>query len=74
MAQNDKKAAAVRMQTDQELAERLMFLRKEQLNLRFQQATGQLANTARVNVVRKEIARILHVLNERQRQAAQTAQ
>ncbi len=58
MAKNTVKAADVRMKTDKELETRLAELRKEQFNLRFQRATGQLANTARVNHVRKEIAKI----------------
>ena len=70
---NEKKGATVRAQTNEELAERLMLLRKEQFNLRFQRATGQLEKTARVGVVRKEIARIKTVLNERKHQAAKTA-
>ena len=45
------------MSTDQ-LQEELLKLKKEQFNLRFQRATGQLENTARVTQVRKEIARI----------------
>ena len=45
------------MSTDQ-LQDELLKLKKEQFNLRFQKATGQLENTARVNEVRKDIARI----------------
>ena len=45
------------MSTDQ-LQEELLKLKKEQFNLRFQRATGQLENTSRVTEVRKEIARI----------------
>ena len=51
--QSDLKA----MSTDQ-LQDELLKLKKEQFNLRFQKATGQLENTARVNEVRKDIARI----------------
>ena len=51
--QSDLKA----MSTDQ-LQEELLKLKKEQFNLRFQKATGQLENTARVTEVRKDIARI----------------
>lgn len=67
MAKNTVKAADVRTKTDKELEERLAELRKEQFNLRFQKATGQLANTARVQHVRKEIAKITTVVGERQR-------
>ena len=45
------------MSTDQ-LQDELLKLKKEQFNLRFQKATGQLENTARVTQVRKDIARI----------------
>lgn len=73
MAKNTVKAADVRMKTDKELEVRLLELRKEQFNLRFQKATGQLANTARMSAVRKEIAKITTVIGERQRQAAVSA-
>ncbi|MDD4616483.1 MAG: 50S ribosomal protein L29 [Alphaproteobacteria bacterium] len=69
MAKNTVKTADVRTKTDKELEERLGELRKEQFNLRFQKATGQLANTARVRHVRKEIAKITTVVGERQRAA-----
>ena len=69
MAKNTVKTADVRVKTDKELETRLSELRKEQFNLRFQKATGQLANTARVGHVRKEIAKITTVVGERQRTA-----
>ena len=53
------------------LRERLLGLKKEQFNLRFQKATGQLEGTARVREVRREIARIMTVLRQKaQRPAA----
>lgn len=67
MAKSIAKAADVRLKTDKELETRLLELRKEQFNLRFQKATGQLANTARSRQVRVEIARILTVTGERKR-------
>jgi len=70
MAKTQVKAADVRLKTDKELENSILELRKEQFNLRFQKATGQLANTARVTAVRKEIAKIQTVIGERQRQAA----
>ena len=70
MAKNTVKSADVRTKTDKELETRLADLRKEQFNLRFQRATGQLANTARVSHVRKEIAKIMTVVGERQRKVA----
>jgi large subunit ribosomal protein L29 len=69
MAKSQVKAADVRLKTDKELEDRVLELSKEQFNLRFQKATGQLTNTARVTAVRKEIAKIKTVLGERQRQA-----
>ena len=51
----------------------LLQLKKEQFNLRFQRATGQLDNTARVRQVRRDIARIKTVLAQKERAAAGTA-
>lgn len=48
----------VRAMTDDQLQDNLLKLKKEQFNLRFQQATGQLENTARFSKVRKDIARL----------------
>ena len=59
------KAADVRAKSDDELKEELLGLRKEAFNLRFQTASGQLENTARVRVVRRDIARIKTILGER---------
>lgn len=73
MGKNTVKASDVRLKTDKELAERLLELRKQQFNMRFQKATGQLANTAQVRAVRKEIAKITTVIGERQRPAAVAA-
>ena len=72
MGKNTVKAADVRAKTDKELETRLSDLRKEQFNLRFQRATGQLANTARVGHIRKEIAKITTVIGERKRPASKT--
>jgi len=47
------------------LKESLVGLRKEQFNLRFQQASGQLENTARVRQVRRDIARIKTILRDK---------
>ena len=53
-----------------ELSEQLVKLKKEQFNLRFQRANGQVDNTGRIRVLRRNIARIQTVLTE-QRHAAQ---
>ena len=52
------KAGDVRVMTPDQLSDELMKLKKEQFNLRFQRATGQLENTGRVRAVRRDIARI----------------
>ncbi len=57
------KAADLRKKSDSQLKEQLLELRKEQFNLRFQAASGQLENTARVRQVRRDIARIKTLLN-----------
>jgi len=59
------KAEEVRQKTDDELSDQLGDLQKEAFNLRFQQASGQLENNARVREVRRDIARIKTVLHER---------
>ena len=59
------KAADVHAKTDDELKEQLLDLRKEAFNLRFQAASGQLENTARVRQVRRDISRTKTVLGER---------
>ena len=56
------KIADIRTKTADELADELAKLKKEQFNLRFQKATGQLENTARVRQVRRDIARIQTVI------------
>lgn len=61
--------ADLRPKTDDELKDQLSDLQKEQFNLRFQAASGQLENTARVQEVRRDIARIKTLLNERRRAA-----
>jgi len=59
----------VRGMTPDQLAETLVSLKKEQFNLRFQKATGQVEKTHRVDQVRKDIARIKTVLRAKQAQA-----
>jgi large subunit ribosomal protein L29 len=59
------KTADIRAKTEDELRDELRGLKKEAFNLRFQQASGQLENTARVRDVRRDIARVQTVLNER---------
>ena len=64
------KAEDIRAKSDDELRDDVLSLKKEAFNLRFQRATGQLENTARVREVRRDVARIKSILNERARSAA----
>ena len=63
------KASDVRALTADQLKDELAKLKKEQFNLRFQKATGQVEKTHRVGEVRKDIARIKTVLRGKQAQA-----
>jgi large subunit ribosomal protein L29 len=65
------KPQEVRDLSDDQLRDRLIALRKEALNLRFQQATAQLSSPARVKQVRRDVARIKTVMTERKRAAAE---
>ena len=65
------KIAEVRGMTADQLSDELLKLKKEQFNLRFQRANGQVENTGRIRTLRRDIARIQTVLTE-QRRAAQT--
>lgn len=65
------KAADLRQKTPDELRDELARLKKESFNLRFQQATGQLENTARFEAVRRDAARVKTVLNQKAAEAAQ---
>ncbi|MDB5368758.1 MAG: ribosomal protein [Roseomonas sp.] len=67
------KIVDVRGKTPDELKTMLLDLRKEQFNLRFQRATGQLEAVSRVKVVRRDIARVKTVLAEQVRSAATKA-
>jgi large subunit ribosomal protein L29 len=68
------KAADLRPRTVDELTEEVDTLGREIFNLRFQRASGQLENTARVRQVRRHIARIKTILGERRRAATQGAE
>ncbi len=67
------KAADMRAKSDDELKDQLFDLRKEAFNLRFQSASGQLENTARVGQVTRDIARIKTIQGERGRAASPAA-
>ena len=63
-------AAELRDKTPDQLRDELVNLKKEAFNLRFQQASGQMENTARMRVVRRSAARVLTILNEKAAAAA----
>ena len=53
-----QRLADIKVMTGDQIEQEILNLKKEQFNLRFQRATGQLENTARVRVVRRDIARL----------------
>ena len=67
------KASDVQASTDDQLQDELLSLKKEQFNLRFQSATGQIENTARIREVRRTVARIKTVQQQRRTAAASNA-
>ncbi len=64
-------ATELRDKTPDQLREELSNLKKEQFNLRFQAATGSLENPARIRSVRRDVARVKTVLNEKAASAAE---
>jgi large subunit ribosomal protein L29 len=64
------KAADLREKTPDQLRDQLASLKKEAFNLRFQKATGQLENTARMQAVRRDAARVKTILNQKAAAAA----
>lgn len=63
-------AQELRDKTPDQLREELASLKKEAFNLRFQQATGQLESTARMKTVRRDVARVQTILNQKAAAAA----
>ena len=63
------KAAQIRGFTPDQLGDELVKLKKEQFNLRFQAASGQLENTARVRQIRRDIARIQTIARQKTAEA-----
>ena len=63
-------ANELRYKTPDELRAELVTLKKEQFNLRFQKATGQVESTVRMKAARREAARVLTILNEKAATAA----
>jgi large subunit ribosomal protein L29 len=64
------RASELRDLTDEDLEHRLAERRQELFNLRFQSVTGALENSARLKIAKREIARILTVVNEREAEKA----
>lgn len=64
---NDKKAVDIINQTVSELCDRLLWLKKELFNLRFQKTVGELTNTSRFRVIRRDVARVQTELVKRSR-------
>ena len=64
-------AKELREKTPDQLRDQLVSLKKEAFNLRFQQATGALENTARMRKVRRDAARVKTVLNQKAAAAAE---
>lgn len=64
-------AKELRDKTPDQLREELSNLKKESFNLRFQQATGQLENSAQIRAARRNAARVKTILNEKAKSAAE---
>ena len=64
------KAQDLMSKTPDQLKDQLVALKKEAFNLRFQQATGQLESTARMRAVRRDVARVKTILNQKAAEAA----
>ena len=66
---NSSRLSDIRVMTEDQLNDEALKLKKEQFNLRFQKASGQLQDTARVRVVRRDIARVMTVAAQKRRAA-----
>ncbi|MDZ4760663.1 MAG: 50S ribosomal protein L29 [Alphaproteobacteria bacterium] len=64
------KVEDIRLKTPDQLRDEMTRLKKEQFNLRFQKATGQLEKTSRVREIRRDIARIETILSEKAKASA----
>ena len=62
---NDGRLSDLRVMTEDQLDDEALKLKKEQFNLRFQKASGQLQNTARVRVVRRDLARVKTIAGQK---------
>ena len=66
---NNQRISDLRVMSEDQLKDEILKLKKEQFNLRFQRATGQLENTSRVRVVRRDVARALTVAAQKRAEA-----
>lgn len=66
---NNQRISDLGVMSEDQLKDEILKLKKEQFNLRFQRATGQLENTSRVRVVRRDIARALTVAAHKRAEA-----
>lgn len=66
---NENRISDLRAMTEDQLKDEVLKLKKEQFNLRFQRATGQLENTSRVRIVRRDIARALTAAAQKRAEA-----
>ena len=66
---SNKRLSDLKTMTGDQLEDELLTLKKEQFNLRFQRATGQLENTGRVREVRRDIARVKTLSRQKTAQA-----
>ncbi len=66
---NASRLSDIRVMTEDQLNDEALKLKKEQFNLRFQKASGQLQDTARVRVVRRDIARVMTVAAQKRASA-----
>ena len=66
-------ASELRDKTPDQLKDELASLKKEAFNLRFQQATNQLENTARMRSVKRDVARVMTILNQKAAEASDNA-
>ncbi|MCW2276259.1 50S ribosomal protein L29 [Rhodoblastus acidophilus] len=69
MSKQDGRLNDLKAMTEDQLADELLKLKKEQFNLRFQKATNQLENTSRVRVVRRDVARVKTIAAQKRGEA-----
>lgn len=72
-AKKTQKAEDLRAKSEDELGKHLVDLKKQQLNLRFQKSGGQLTNTAEIRAVRREVARVKTIVEQKKSGAAAPA-